>query len=184
MNHFHAFQHGEGDDAACAAGDGEEGDVEEGAFGRAHEEGGDRVGEETADDRGADEFSDDGCPEFMRVAVKVAGEESTHHRAGEGEKAAGAKEISNEGGAEGSGGAIARAAEDSEEDIDHMLQGKGFRHAQRKGEHGGKQYASGDHQPGKDPFAQGETFFIGRCHRKDLVSWKSWTVSGSLFPIA
>ena len=90
MNYFHAFQHDEGDDAACAAGDSEEGDVEEGAFGRAHEEGGDRVGEKSSDDRGTDEFSDDGSPELVRVAVEVAGEESAHHGAGECEKAAGA----------------------------------------------------------------------------------------------
>ena len=90
LNHFHALQDDEGDDAACAAGDGEEGDVEEGTFGRAHKEGGDRVGEESADDRGTDEFSDDGSPELVRVAVEVAGEESAHHGAGEGEKAAGA----------------------------------------------------------------------------------------------
>ena len=90
LNHFHALQDDEGDNAACAAGDGEEGDVEEGAFGRAHEEGGDRVGEESADDGGTDEFSDDGSPELVRVAVEVAGEESAHHGAGEGEKAAGA----------------------------------------------------------------------------------------------
>ena len=90
LNHFHALQDDEGNDAACAAGDGEEGDVEESAFGRAHEEGGDRVGEESADDRGTDEFSDDGSPELVRVAVEVAGEESAHHGAGECEKAAGA----------------------------------------------------------------------------------------------
>ncbi len=171
MNYFHALQYHVSDHAASAAGDREEGHVEESAFRRAHEERRDGVGEEAADEGGAHEFAHHRRPQLMGVAVEVAREEGAYHGAREGEEAAGAKEVSDEGGGEGRRRAIAGAAEDCEEYIDHVLQGKGFRHAQGESKDRREQDARRHQEGGKYPFAKGEIFFFGRSHGKDLFSF-------------
>lgn len=164
---FDRFQYGVGDAAACAAGDGEEGDVEESAFVGAEDEGGYRVGEEAADEGGADEFTEDGHPEFSCMAVKVAREEGPRHGAGEGKEASCAGYIPYEGSGEGSRDAVPCAGEDGEKNIYHVLDREGAGHAEGEGKNGREENGHRRHEGGEDHFPKGDT--MGRiCHRNLL----------------